>query len=62
MELIKYYTQYYIANAGCALLYLENVYKVLVQVIIKSFFFLWIYLVYLVEINYIKEFLCISNV
>lgn len=62
MELIKYYTQYYIANAGCALLYLENVYTVLVQVIIKSFFFLWIYLVYLVEINYIKEFLCISNV
>lgn len=62
MELIKYYTQYYIANAGCALLYLENVYTVLVQLIIKSFFFLWIYLVYLDEINYIKEFLCISNV
>lgn len=64
MELIKYYTQYYIANAGCALLYLENVYTVLVpiQVITKSLFFLWIYLVYLVEINYIKEFLCISNV
>lgn len=55
MELIKYYTQYYIANAGCALLYLENVYTVLVpiQVITKSLFFLWIYLVYLVEINYI---------
>lgn len=41
MELIKYYTQYYIANAGCALLYLENVYTVLVpiQVITKSLFF-----------------------
>lgn len=44
MELIKYYTQYYIANAGCALLCLENVYKVLVQVIEKSLFFLWIYI------------------
>lgn len=44
MELIKYYTQYYIPNAGCALLYLENVYKVLVQVIEKSLFFLWIYI------------------
>lgn len=44
MELIKYYTQYYIANAGCALLCLENVYTVLVQVITKSLFFLWIYI------------------
>lgn len=44
MDLIKYYTQYYIANAGCALLCLENVYKVLVQVIEKSLFFLWIYI------------------
>lgn len=44
MELIKYYTQYYIPNAGCALLCLENVYKVLVQVIEKSLFFLWIYI------------------
>lgn len=44
MELIKYYTQYYIANAGCALLCVENVYKVLVQVIEKSLFFLWIYI------------------
>lgn len=44
MELIKYYTQYYIANAGCALLCLENVYTVLVQVIEKSLFFLWIYI------------------
>lgn len=44
MELIKYYTQYYIPNAGFALLCLENVYKVLVQVIEKSLFFLWIYI------------------
>lgn len=43
MELIKYYTQYYNANAGCALLYLENVYTVLVQVITKSLFFMDIF-------------------